>query len=64
MYEHRYVLRQSRILESEDMKGQNTMHEDDIKAVEDAVSEKGEGEEEGTTPDVVDKVEDNTEEAD
>lgn len=54
-------LDKAQFLKVEDMKGQSTMEEDDI---EDAVSEEGEGEEEDTTPEVVDKAEDKTEEAD
>jgi hypothetical protein len=57
-------LDKAQFLKVEDMKGQSTMEEDDIKAVEDAVSKEGEGEEEDTTSEVVDKVEDKTAEAD
>ena len=50
-------LDKAQFLKVEDMKGQSTMDEDDIKAVEDAVPEEGEDEEEGTMPEVVDKAE-------
>jgi hypothetical protein len=57
-------LDKAQFLKVEDMKGQRTMEEDDIKAVEDAVSREGEGEEEDTTSEVVDRGEGKTEEAD
>jgi hypothetical protein len=57
-------LDKAQFLKVEDMKGQRTMEEDDIKAVEDAVFREGEGEEEDTTSEVVGRGKDKTEEAD